>query len=291
MSIWILAAIIFNVFVVLSIAILWIRQTRPAKEDPRLSRGLQLLQSKISVLEDLSDRTESQVRQLIQILDEKAKGLQNKMLQAQDTIRQIENSMHKSLNVAEIFQDKIPHEEIIERNQQSKYVVAAKLANEGKTVDEILAQVDLPRSEVEFISKVNREDLTFDPELLPEWAKTKEPSHKQEIEAQMVERVFQPQKTDLSALTKIENDFKKTVREVEEIERIEAERQRQFAEKAQALKQSASQMTQNAVHMTQNAVHLTQNAMIKTQDMVRKVQFPRITVDRPRWKPATKDDR
>lgn len=261
MSIGTLLLIVGNVFCIVGLLILWARTLRPPKEDPRLSRGLQLLQSKISVLEDLSDRTENQVRQLIQILDEKARGLQSKMLQAQDTIRQIENSMHKSLSVAEIFQDKIPHEEIIERNQQSKYVQAAKLANEGRSVEEILKEVDLPRSEVEFIAKVNREDLSFDPELLPEWAKAKA-FKRQEFEANLMDQVFQAPKRDFTALNNIETEFKKSVSEARETERLEeqrkmqmAERQKQIEEKAQAIKDSATQITKN---------------------IVRKVQFPRI---------------
>ena len=218
---------VFNIVLGLSVAILWIRQFRPAKEDPRLSRGLQLLQSKISVLEDLSDRTESQVKQLTQILDERAKMLQSKMLQAEETMQRIEHSMQKSLNVAEIFQDKIPHEEIIERNQQSKYVLAAKMANEGMTVEEIAAEIDLPQNEIEFISKVNRDELTFSPDLLPEWAKVK-PQKKSEMEAKMVDRVFHSTRPDLTALHKIENEFKESVREAEEVERQAEERARQI---------------------------------------------------------------
>lgn len=260
-----LIQIVVNIFIGLAVAILWIRQFRPAKEDPRLSRGLQLLQSKISVLEDLSDRTESQVKQLTQILDERAKILQTKMLQAEETLQKIEHSIHRSLDVAEIFQDKIPHQEIIERNQQSKYVLAAKMANEGHSVDEIAQEVDLPKNEIEFIAKVNREELTFSPDLLPDWAKVK-PQKKQELEAQMVDRVFHSTPPDLTALHKIESDFKSSLREAEEAERKAIERARQMDEKAEALKQSA------------------QSAIIKTQDMiqnaVRKVNFPRITVDR-----------
>ncbi|OFZ17846.1 MAG: hypothetical protein A2Z20_05700 [Bdellovibrionales bacterium RBG_16_40_8] len=208
MSIGFFSLFTFNFFVVLALVVLWARQSRPAKEDPRLSRGLQLLQSKIAVLEDLSDRTDTQVKQLTQILDERGKGLQSKMVQAEETLMKIEQSMRKTLDVAEIFQDKVPHQEILERNQQSKYVQAAKFANSGQSVDEILAKIDLPRSEVEFIAKVNREDLTFNPELLPEWAKNKR-----------VDDVFQAPKTDLSSLQQIEAGFKRAVREVADLEK------------------------------------------------------------------------
>ena len=254
----------------LSIAILWVRQSRPAKEDPRLSRGLQLLQSKIAVLEDLSDRTETQVRQLTQILEERARALQTKILNAEEMIIKIEHSMRKSLDVAEIFQDKIPHEEIIGRNQTQKYVTAAKLAHEGLSIDEIVAQVGLPRSEVEFISKVNREELTFDPALLPEWAKPREDSQamtesrmdsmsapasmRQNAATQAVEQVFQPKVTDLSSLHRIEEDFKQSVRQAEDFERREAEKFRQAEERLNALKKTATRMTQNLVTSAESIV-------------------------------------
>src|SRR6185437_13902421 len=202
MSVWILAAIVVQIFLVLSVVILWARMGRAPKDDPRLSRGLQLLQSKIAVLEDLSERTEHQVKQLTAFLDERSKLLQSKILTAEEMLVKIDHSMKKSLSVAEIFQDKIPHEEIIERNQTQKYVTAAKMANEGHSIDEIVQALELPRSEVEFIAKVNREELAFEPSLLPEWAKPKE-----------VAEAFVEQKRDLSSLQKVEDDFRQAVRQ------------------------------------------------------------------------------
>src|SRR3974390_2342837 len=96
---------------------LWLRLKRPPQDDPRLSRGLQLLQSKITVLEDLSDRTDAQVKQLTQILDQKTRYIQDKIVQAEQQILRVDQSMQKSLEVAEIFQDKIPHEEVVERKR------------------------------------------------------------------------------------------------------------------------------------------------------------------------------
>lgn len=280
MSTWILAAIVLHIFTIVSIAILYIRQSRPAKEDPRLSRGLQLLQSKIAVLEDLSDRTETQVRQLTQILDERARGLQTKILNAEEMMIKIEHSMRKSLDVAEIFQDKIPHEEIIGRNQTQKYVAAAKLAHDGFTVDEIVKQVGLPKSEVEFISKVNREELTFDPSLLPEWAKPREASAINNAATQAIETAFQSQAPDLSSLHKVEEDFKQSVREVEAFERREADRVKQAEERMNAFKQTASRMTQGLVQSAESIVRqsgeILKTAGERAEPVVRKVEFPKI---------------
>ena len=69
MNAWILFQILVNLILTAGLVTLWIRLGRPAKDDPRMSKGLQLLQSKISILEDLSDRTDTQVQQLTALLD------------------------------------------------------------------------------------------------------------------------------------------------------------------------------------------------------------------------------
>lgn len=171
MSSMFLLQIVVNLIFCLFIYILWLRLKKPPQDDPRLSRGLQLLQSKIAVLEDLSDRTEVQVNQLTALLEQKVKKVQAKIEEAGKQILSVEQSIEKSREVAKIFQDKIPHQEIIERQNTRKYVKAAKLAHEGKTAAEIAQSVDLPIGEIEFIIKVNKDGLMFDANSLPEWAK------------------------------------------------------------------------------------------------------------------------
>jgi len=163
--------VFFNIVVLTLIFVVFARLRRPAKDDPRLSKGLQLLSSKIAVLEDLNDRTESQVQQMLTLLDQKSRELQQKIMNAESQVLQIQQSMSQSLEVAQIFQDKIPHSEIIERQNSMKYIRAARLAHQGLSVEDILREVDLPRGEVEFIAKVNREQLSFREEDLPAWAK------------------------------------------------------------------------------------------------------------------------
>lgn len=172
LSTWTLIQIVFDLFMACGIFVIVMRMNRAPKDDPRLSRGLQLLQSKISVLEDLSDRTEAQVGQLTAILESKAREVQAKIELADRHVNEIRVSMERSLEVAQIFQDKIPHKEIIERQNTIKYVQAARLAHAGASVDELAAQVDLPRGELEFIASVNREQLMFAEDALPEWVKT-----------------------------------------------------------------------------------------------------------------------
>ena len=143
---------------------------RKQKDDPRISSALQLLQSKIAVLEDLSDRTDQQVNQLVRLMEAKSKEVQQKIGLAEKHIELIKQSMDKSLEVAKIFEDKIPHEEIIDRQTTYEYVKAARLAHQGMSLDEIAKHVSIPRGELEILSKVNREQLVFTDETIPDWA-------------------------------------------------------------------------------------------------------------------------
>ncbi|MES2854558.1 MAG: DUF2802 domain-containing protein, partial [Bdellovibrionota bacterium] len=114
---------------------------------------------------------ETQVNQMTAILEQKSREVQAKVQLAEQQVFEIRQSMDRSLEVAQIFQDKIPHKEIIERQNTIKYVTAARLAHGGASVEEIASQVDLPRGEVEFIASVNRDRLMFAEDQLPEWAK------------------------------------------------------------------------------------------------------------------------
>jgi hypothetical protein len=271
----------FNVFLTLAIAILWIRSIRPAKEDPRLSRGLQLLQSKIAVLEDLSDRTDRQVTQLSSILDERTKQLQGRILTANEMLNKIDHSMTKSLEVAEIFQSDIPHEDIVDRKNQTKYVQAAKMAHEGKTVDEIIAAVDLPRNEIEFIAKVNKDQLMFEPELLPEWAKQEA---KPSFEDSTINRVFSATTPDLSSLNRVSSSFKEAVSDHNAQEQVLADRKQAIMDKQKKMKDTARQFANDVMNVAGQAIETASAAAGQaitevnkaTKPVIRKVQFPRV---------------
>lgn len=187
MTFWGLVQIFVDLVLLASAGFMWVKLHRPAKDDPRLSRGLQLLQSKISVLEDLSDRTETQVTQLTKLMEQKCRDIQATIFQAEKQVQQIEASMGKSLEVAKIFQDKIPHQEIIERQNTIKYIKAARMAHQGLPIDQIAAAVDLAYGEIEFIAKVNREQLQFSEEDLPEWAKEENLSHEVTTPQELIE--------------------------------------------------------------------------------------------------------
>ncbi len=218
MSIWTLFQIIFNLLAVASFAALWMRLRRPPQDDPRLSRGLQLLQTKITVLEDLSDRTDSQVKTLTGLLDQKNRMLQNKILEAEAQVLKIDHSMNKSMEVAEIFQDKIPHQEILERQRTVEYVKAARMANSGLSVDEIAASSNLPREQVELIAKFNREQLMFDEESLPEWVNrpVEDQNHFGIANMDFVGAGGERPSPDIDNMTSINDNFKAAVQTARE---------------------------------------------------------------------------
>jgi hypothetical protein len=174
MSAWILFQILLNCIVFFALAIMWFRSMRPAKDDPRMSRGLQILQSKIAVLEDLIDRTDQQGQTLMALMEAKAQDLKNRLIEAEAEIKKIEEARRKSVEVAKIFQEKIPHEELLQMQKSQKYVKAAKLANAGVAITEIAKQVDLSLGELEFVTKINKDELQFSEKDLPDWIERNE---------------------------------------------------------------------------------------------------------------------
>lgn len=212
---WTLIQVVIDIALAVGMFVLWMRLRRPPQDDPRLSRGLQLLQSKITVLEDLSDRTDVQVKQLAHLLDQKTRVIQDKISEAGRHNDQIHESMQKSLEVAEIFQDKIPHEDIVERQKTIRYVKAARMANSGASLDEIASQVELPREQLELIAKFNRDQLMFDEDALPEWAKS--PTSKG---AQNVSQLLEDEipRDSLETLDNLSQKFKEACKEFEENE-------------------------------------------------------------------------
>lgn len=230
MTSWVMVQVCVNVFLALGLGFVFIRMMRPAKDDPRMSRGLQLLQNKIAILEDLSDRTDHQFKQMGLLLDEKSKDVQNQISNAQEHIYRLGESMKKSQDVAKIFQDKIPHEEIIERQNTIKYVKAAQMAHRGHSVSEIQNAVDLPASEIEFIAKVNKDRLMFSVERLPDWIKNElEP---EVAPTPMIEKAyrdaFEPLPDSSQSLARIGEEFRKAVHGMELEPALDTEEQEEL---------------------------------------------------------------
>ena len=302
MGAWTLLQICVDLGLVVGISVMWIRLRRPPQDDPRLSRGLQLLQSKIAVLEDLSDRTDAQVKQLTHLIEQKARLLQNKIIESEHQIQRVDSSMQKSKEVAEIFQDKIPHQEIVDRQQTIKYVKAAQMAHAGHSLDEISAEVDLPIGQLELIAKLNKDELVFDAEALPEWAKS-EPEAAA-AGAQEMDVLFTPPKEEYSSLKRLGEEFRNACVEFDQaqvitphpLENLAASAKPAFTSAATAIGEETSALLQGAkkvtsklmtsanelLHQAEQRAKSTMAARTKdgAAGEVKKVEFPRVEINK-----------
>lgn len=169
MNYWLLTLTLINVLLLAYIGFSHLAKNRTKVEDQRLTKGLQLLQNKISILQDLSDKTDEQVRTWVHLIEQKATDVQKQLIKSDEKIVQIEQALSKALDVSKIFYEQVPAAEMAERQKTSKYVQAAKLANQGFTTDQIAQKVDLSIAELDMITKMNRENLQFAEESLPAW--------------------------------------------------------------------------------------------------------------------------
>lgn len=214
MNYWLLSLSLLNVLLIAYIAFTHLSRNKAKAEDPRLTKGLQLLQNKISILQDLSDKTDEQVRKWIHLIEQKSGNVQAQLQRSDEKITQIESALSKALDVSKIFYEQVPHAEMAERQKTGKYVQAAKLANQGYSADQISQKIDLSTAEIEMIIKMNREELQFAEEQLPAWVqaastnggpenRTQEladfSSQMQKMNASMVSTAFDMTTPDMSA--------------------------------------------------------------------------------------------
>ncbi len=82
MSIFLMVLTCLNIILVLVLAFSVFLRVKEKKEDQRITKGLQLLQHKISILQDLSDKTDEQVQRLVFMLDSKSNELRRLTLEA-----------------------------------------------------------------------------------------------------------------------------------------------------------------------------------------------------------------
>jgi Protein of unknown function (DUF2802) len=196
MSIWLILLTFFNIILLAGLSFSLFLRVKEKKEDQRLTRGLQLLQSKISILEDLSDKTDEQVRKLIHTLDQKAVEVRQTLMNTEEQAQRIDSMIHKGLEAAQNLNEQIPHQEMQNRQKTNLYVKAARLAHQGMSIDEILDEVDLTPAEIQMIIKVNKEKLQFSEQQLPTWIQQQDTSGKS---SQML------QQADLNAFTEALN--------------------------------------------------------------------------------------
>lgn len=214
MTVWMVAQFALNLIFIAGLALCLIKMRVRKEEDPRLSYGLKLLQNKLAILEDLSDKTDHQVKQLLALMEAKMRDVQARVNDADVKLKAIDTAIAKTFEAASIFRTENPHEEIVEQKVTSKYVNAARMANQGYSREQIQAQIDLPDAEIDLIMKVNRDQLMFHEDQLPGWVEKHPLENKPDL--------FTPPQVDVAALNKIGEDFKKACDE--------------FAKKAEAQK-------------------------------------------------------
>ena len=162
MGIWFILQIALNIIFLVGLGLCLVRVQRQREDDPKLNQGLRLLQSKISVLEDLSDHSENQVNQMMTLLDKKLQEVRRTISSVSQHISEVDRSIEKSKKMAEIIVKDIPHKEIVDRKTSDKYKKAAQMAHQGLGVDRIVSELGLPRNEVQLIAKVNRKKYIFE---------------------------------------------------------------------------------------------------------------------------------
>jgi len=161
-TVWILIQVVFNIFLLAGLALCLLKVFKNKEDDPRLNQGLRLLQSKISILEDLSDHTENQVKQLMILLDKKVQDVRHTLNHINQQMNEVDRSIEKSKKMAEIIQNEIPHDKIVEKKIENKYIQAAQMAHSGQSVDDIVRALNLPKAEVDLIVKINKKNCVYD---------------------------------------------------------------------------------------------------------------------------------
>jgi len=232
---WLLALSLLNVLLMAYVAFTHLSKNKNKTEDLRLTKGLQLLQNKISILQDLSDKTDEQVRKWVHLIEQKSQTVQGQLQRSDEKISQIESALSKALDVSKIFYEQVPHAEMVERQKTSKYVQAARLANQGFSAEQICQKVDLSIAEIEMIIKINRDELQFSEEQLPAWVQgaasesapatdeqrlqelsdfnmqLSQMTQSQKLNRMVSESAFEMPKPDMSSMNEIKQQFTETL--------------------------------------------------------------------------------
>jgi hypothetical protein len=94
MNIFLMVLTCLNIILVLSLSLTVFLRIKEKKEDQRITKGLQLLQHKIAILQDLSDKADEQVQRLVHMLDTKSNDLRRATNEATVAISSIQTLTH-----------------------------------------------------------------------------------------------------------------------------------------------------------------------------------------------------
>lgn len=167
----ILFQIIVNLLLFAFVGLIWSRLKHLSGDEGRLRQGLQILQSKIAILEDLSGQVDDQFKQLTYMLDLKSKAFDAKLTEASELLSKLADGVTEASAAAHNLSENLQPEVLLERETAIRYVKAALLARAGKSTTEISSQLGVGFEEAELICKLNRSQLQFKVDELPEWMK------------------------------------------------------------------------------------------------------------------------
>lgn len=132
------------------------------QEKSRLTKELNLINAKLAILEDLSQKVDYQRSQLEKMLELKTSQLDELIKTAQETIKELQKQLE---------QVELDPQELLERQNAIKLVQAALLANKGYPPEKIREITQLGLQECELIYALNKDQLQFDLNTLPSWIK------------------------------------------------------------------------------------------------------------------------
>lgn len=101
MNIFLMVLTCLNIILVLGLSFTVFLRVKEKKEDQRITKGLQLLQHKIAILQDLSDKADEQVQRLVHMLDTKSndlRGATNDATLAMNSMQALTNEVQAAQN-------------------------------------------------------------------------------------------------------------------------------------------------------------------------------------------------
>lgn len=253
---WLLTLSLLNILLMSLVLFSWLFKNKNKLEEQKLSKGLQLLQNKISILQDLADRSDEQVRKWVYLIEQKSTDLQNLMNIADEKIGNINKTLDHAIEVTQVFYDKTPQATLMERLKTSKYVHAAKLANQGFSSEIIAQKIDLSMAEIELIIKLNKDQLQFSENQLPAWILAgNDPHIVNQVDNNETLEPFAEAKSDLETLQNSEqriqeiNDFKSQLTNLRQTSANTASTQSIFhTQNSQTLQNSSDPIINNLVN-------------------------------------------
>lgn len=149
--------------------LLWSRLRHLAGEEGKLRQGLQIIHTKIAILENLSEQIDDQHHQINLVLDSKTKQLDNKFEVANQLIDQLNQTINQVEEKNQYITEGLNPEVQVERETAIKYVKAAFLAHQGMQIQQLAELVGLGIEEASLIKTMNQEQLQFKVDELPQW--------------------------------------------------------------------------------------------------------------------------